>query len=114
MIRLNNTLNAWDTPEFSHVFQQEVEAIARTLLPLQEGLTISSHVTDRPVQAMILSTGEEGSFIRVKAGIFYTGIIAGCSCADDPTPIAEQHEYCVVEFCIDKQSGLATVMLVAE
>ncbi len=85
-----------------------------TLLPLQQGLTVSSHVTGRPVQAMILSAGEEGNLIRVKAGVFYTGIIAGCSCADDPTPIAEHNEYCVVEFCIDKLSGLTTVMLVAE
>ena len=114
MIRLNNTLNAWDTPEFPNVFQQEIAAMATTLLPLQEGLTISSHVTDRPVQAMILSTGDDGNLIRVKAGIFYTGIIAGCSCADDPTPIAEQNEYCEVEFCIDKQSGLTTVILIAQ
>ena len=114
MIRLNNTLNAWDTPEFPNVFQQEIAALATTLLPLQEGLTISSQVTDRPVQAMILSTGDDGNLIRVKAGIFYTGIIAGCSCADDPTPIAEQNEYCVMEFCIDKQSGLTAVKLVAE
>ncbi len=88
--------------------------MASTLLPLQQGLTISSHVTERPVQAMILSTGEEASLIRVKAGIFYTGIIAGCSCADDPTPIAEQNEYCVVEFCIDKQSAETTTVLVTE
>ena len=88
--------------------------MASTLLPLQEGLAVGSHVTDRPVQVMILSTGEEGNSIRVKAGIFYTGTIAGCSCADDPTPIAEQNEYCVVEFFIDKQSGVTTVVLVAE
>ncbi len=84
------------------------------LLPLQQGLTISSHVTERPVQAMILGTSEDADLIRVKAGIFYTGIIAGCSCADDPTPIAEQNEYCVVEFCIDKRSAETTVVLVAE
>ena len=63
---------------------------------------------------MILGTQEEAELIRVKAGIFYTGIISGCSCADDPTPIAEQNEYCVMEFCIHKQSGLATVTLLTD
>ena len=84
------------------------------LLPLQQGLSISSHVTDRPVQAMILDLSEDADLIRVKAGIFYTGIIVGCSCADDPTPIAEQNEYCVLQFGIDKTSAEITVTRVAE
>lgn len=114
MIQLNKSLNALKTSEFENVLQQEIAHLDSDLLPLQQGLTISSHATDRPVQVMILSTQEEAKLIRVKAGIFYTGIIAGCSCADDPTPIAEQNEYCVVEFCINKQSAEATVMLIAE
>lgn len=84
------------------------------LLPLQQGLSISSHVTDQPVQAMILDQSEDAHLIRIKVGIFYTGIIAGCSCADDPTPIAEQNEYCVVEFYIDKRSAETTVVLLTE
>lgn len=63
---------------------------------------------------MILDQSEDADLIRVKAGIFYTGIIAGCSCADDPTPIAEQSEYCVVQLCIDKASVETAVMQVAE
>lgn len=114
MIQLNKSLNVWGTPEFSDVLQQEIAQLDRDLLPLQQGLTISSHVTDRPVQAMILDLSEEAGLIRVKAGIFYTGIIAGCSCADDPTPIAEQNEYCVLQFCINKQSAETTVTLVPE
>ena len=114
MIQFNKSLDAWDTPEFQDVLQQEIAQLDRDMLPLQQGLTISSHVTDRPVQAMILDLSEDADLIRVKAGIFYSGIIAGCSCADDPTPIAEQNEYCVLQFCIDKQSAETTVTLAAE
>lgn len=114
MVQLNKSVIAWGTPEFKDVLQQEIAQLDRDLLPLQQGLTISSHVTDRPVQAMILDSSEDADLIRVKAGIFYTGIIAGCSCADDPTPIAEQNEYCVLQFCIDKTSAETTVTLVAE
>ena len=114
MIQLNKSLTAWATPEFKEVLQHEIEQVDAGLLPLQQGLSISSHVTDRPIQAMVLGVSEEADLIRVKAGIFYTGIIAGCSCADDPTPIAEQNEYCVVEFCIDKLSSLTTVALLTD
>jgi hypothetical protein len=114
MIQLNKSLNAWATPKFQEVLQQEIEQMDAGLLPLQQGLSISSHVTDRAIQAMILGVSEEADLLRVKAGIFYTGIIAGCSCADDPTPIAEQNEYCVLQFCIDRKSADTTVILMAE
>ena len=114
MIRFTKSLNAWTMPEFKNILQQEIAQLDRDLLPLQQGLTISSHVTSRHVQAMILDLSDDANLIRVKAGIFYTGIIAGCSCADDPTPIAEQNEYCVLQFCIDKQTAETTVTLVSE
>ena len=114
MMRLNKSLNAWATPEFKEVLQHEIEQVDAGLLPLQEGLSISSHVTDRPVQAMILDLSEDADLIRVKAGIFYTGIIAGCSCADDPTPISEQTEYCEVLFAINKKTAEAKVVLLGE
>jgi hypothetical protein len=72
MLRLNKSLNAWATPEFKEVLQHEIEQLDAGLLPLQQGLSISSHVTDRPIQAMVLGVSEEADLIRVKAGIFYT------------------------------------------
>ena len=63
---------------------------------------------------MIISVADEGSIIRAMAGIFYTGIIAGCSCADDPTPVNEESEYCEVQLDIDKATAETTVVLLAE
>jgi hypothetical protein len=114
MIRLPQSLEAWGTPEFRDVLRGEIERIDAALLPLQQGLTASSHVTDRPFQAIVLGAGEDAGVIRAKAGIFYTGIIAGCSCADDPTPIDEQTEYCVLRLDIDRTTGEATVTLEAD
>ncbi|MBU1396625.1 MAG: hypothetical protein KKE84_10890 [Gammaproteobacteria bacterium] len=114
MIRLPQSLNAWGTPAFREVFIQEVAQLDAAELPLQQGLARSSHVTERPFQAMLISASEDAGLLRVKAGIFYTGIIAGCSCADDPTPIDELNEYCVVQFDIDTTTAAATVTLLAE
>ncbi len=52
--------------------------------------------------------------VRVKAGIFYKGVIAGCNCADDPSPIDEQNEHCVVQFLIDRLTAEASVTLLTE
>jgi len=63
---------------------------------------------------MIMNASEEADFIHAKVGIFYSGIIAGCSCADDPTPISELNEYCEVQLAIDKNTAEATVTLVPD
>lgn len=114
MIRLPKSLSAWGSPEFIAVLKQEIEQLDASQLPLQKGLAHSSHVTDRPFQAMIINAHEAPGQLRVKAGIFYTGIIAGCSCADDPTPIDEQTEYCVVEFDINRTTAEAKVTLLPD
>jgi len=82
-------------------------------LPLQKGLTSSSHALDDKLKAVIISVVDEGQFIRAKAGICYTGIIAGCNCADDPSPVNEENEYCEVQLDIDKSTAGTTVILLA-
>jgi len=114
MIRLPKSLNAWGTSEFKEILKQEIEQLDARQLPLQQGLSASSYVTDRPFQAMIIGASEEAGLIRVKAGIFYTGVIAGCNCADDPSPVDEQNEYCVVQLGIDRKTAETAVMLLAE
>lgn len=114
MLRLPKSLNAWGSPAFKDVLKQEVEQLDRQHLPLQQGLSHSSQVTDRPIQVMVISVTEEAAQISVKAGIFYTGVIAGCNCSDDPSPIDEQNEYCVVQLDIDKATAESTVHLLAD
>ena len=114
MLKLGKSLSAWGSPDFKTTLTQEIEQLDPDLLPLQQGLAISSHVSDSGFQAMILKVSEDAGFIRAKAGIFYSGVIAGCSCADDPTPMSEQNEYCEVLLSIDKQTGEASVTLLAE
>jgi hypothetical protein len=114
MVQLAKTLNAWGTSAFEGVLKQEIVQIGAEQLPLQQGLSTSSYAVDNKMDVMILNVSEEAGFIRAKAGIFYTGIIPGCSCADDPTPVNENNEYCVVQLDIDKMTAETTVTLLAE
>jgi hypothetical protein len=112
MIRLTKTLNAWGTSAFEDILKAEIDQLDADLLPLQQGLSISSHVTDSPHKVIIIRVADDEGCIHIKAGIFYSGIIAGCSCADDPTPIDEQNEYCEVQIEINKKTAEAMVTLV--
>lgn len=113
MIQLPKSLNAWGTPDFTIVLKQEV-ALGAERLPLQQGLSSGNYVTDDPVSVIINSITEMENIIRVRAGIFYQGILGGCSCTDDPTPSSEINEYCEVQLDIDKFTANATVILINE
>jgi hypothetical protein len=111
---LPHTLAAWNTPDFDDAFKLEVEALDADLLPLQQGLSFTSSVADEPFQVMLLAKDETADRIRVKAGVFFAGIVGGCSCADDPTPLESQPEHCVLRFEIDSRSGETFVELVPD
>lgn len=112
-MKLPKILQRKDHPDFKNTIKQEIQNIDPELLPLQQGLSLSSYVSQNPITAIILNINEDLHTIRVKAGIFYTGIIAGCSCSDDPTPQDIQNEYCELLFSINKQSADTTVNLLA-
>ncbi len=114
MIRLPLSLAAWKTPEIKAILKDEIERLDATLLPLDQALTRSSHVSAKRVGATILRLEETPHTLRAKAGLFFTGIIAGCSCADDPTPIDDLDEYCEVWIEIDRETGEVAVSLVDE
>lgn len=111
MQRLNKSRDAWNTPDFREVFKHEAGQLGAAALPLQQGLARSSHVSGDGYDVVVLNVAEEAQRILVKAGIFYQGIVAGCSCADDPTPVDEQTEYCVLRFDIDKQTAETAITL---
>lgn len=113
MFYLSASLAAWNTPAFNSVLMQEVRSLDSTFLPLQQGLQNSSYAISDKLSIIVLVTKEESTDIIVKAGLLYNGIIAGCSCADDPTPTDETNEYCDVLFHINKLTAETTVTLVS-
>jgi hypothetical protein len=114
MIQLTKSLAAWNTPEFEKVLRIEVEQMTVQQLPLQQALSNSSYALDTGLKVVISRVSEDRRFIYVKAGIFYTGIIYGCNCADDPTPVDELPEHCDVEIEINKATSEAKIVLLGE
>lgn len=105
IIRLPESLAAWGTPEFAAVLKRELRRLGADALPLQQALTASSAVAGNDIEVMVITVGEEPACLSVRVGIFYAGIVAGCNCADDPTPVEAQNEYCELRLDIDRWSG---------
>lgn len=111
---LKKTLYSIRASAIKKIAKEEIEGIDPLLLPLQQGLTLSSYVGNTPFKAVVLNITSEKENIAVKSGIFYTGIIAGCSCSDDPSPTDEQNEYCELLFMINKQTAETSVKLLED
>lgn len=110
-LRLGRSLAAWSTPDFEAVFKHEVAQIDIHQLPLQQGLAHSSSVADEAFSVILIRAEETVDCLRVRAGILYAGIVGGCNCADDPSPLTSQPEYCELWFEIDRASGAVQVRL---
>jgi hypothetical protein len=111
MIKLTRSLQAWNTKSFSDVLKKEVSSLPADELPLQQGLTYSSVALGENLSVIILHAESDDKYITARAGLFYAGVIAGCNCADDPTPVDMINEYCEVQFCISRINGETTVTL---
>jgi len=111
MLRFTELLPLWQSPTFSARLQRLLAELDAAELPLQQGLRYGSYVSDEPRAVSLIATEDLGDRLRVRAGIHYSSIIAGCSCADDPTPVDTCSEYCEIDLEIDRRTGLAQLRL---
>lgn len=102
---------AWGTPQFGQVLRQEL-AVQAQRLPLQRALSQGSMVLDAPLTVTLLDARQQDGGVRVKVGVFFQSVIAGCSCADDPTPITPIEEYAELLLTLHLDSARATVQIV--
>jgi hypothetical protein len=112
MLRLGSALQLWGSERFEAKVKQALKDLPHHELPLQQPLQHSSQVSDEPIQVMFLDAVEFIGYNKVRVGVFYSGIIAGCNCADDPTPVDTVSEYCTLELVIDRCSAEVEVLLI--
>ncbi len=104
-------LAAIGSPEIDGVIKRELERLDPARLPLQQGLAGTNYAIENKVSAMIIRVTDSNAAVQIRAGLFYTGILSGCSCADDPTPVEAQNEYCEVVVEVDKMTRQVRISL---
>lgn len=114
MINFSSLLSAWNTPAFKSLLNAKLQQLEPSQLPLQQGLAVSSRVADSDISFMLLNAEETEQALLLTVLVFYSGIVAGDCCADDPTPVCEQPEQCTMRLTVHKPNGEAEVALLAE
>ena len=110
-MQLTNVLKHWGTDLFDRTLKAELENLTTGALPLQQATSQGGIVDDSNISALILSSKEHDNEIRIRTGVFFTEIIAGCNCNDPPI---ETSGYCLLEVVIDKTNAETQVAIISD
>ena len=112
MPSLKRTLAAWQQDAFTETLNTELNQLAAGVIPLQQCLRQGSHVVeDEDYRFMLISSEEGTDAIELKIGVFFNSVIAGCACADDPTPMDTCSEYGEFLIRLDKHNAEFTTLI---
>ncbi len=106
--RLPATLAAWGDEAFPTVLKRELASLPSGTLPLDRGAVHGGMVDDSAIAVTLLQATADADGIRLRIGVFFTELVGGCSCGDDP--VAE-NAYCELELQIDPRSAITRFSL---
>lgn len=111
MISLAQTLDYWDTDQFQQVLKHELEQLEPGTLPLTQATQQGGLVDDTDISVTVISAQDQDRSILARVGVFFTEIVGGCSCGDEPMAC---NNYCDLELSIDKQTGLTSITILED
>ena len=103
MLKLPATL-ACRAGAIEKALKRELEGLPSGTLPLHRCTTRGGYVDDSAISATVIKVEHGVDRVHCKIGIFFTEIIAGCGCGDDPFP---ENAYCELMVSIDKTTAEA-------
>ena len=109
MVTLSKSLQAWKSEQFELVLKSEILALESGSLPLSRATTQGGVVDENSVSLSVLSSDEDDASINVVMAVFFSEIVGGCSCGDDPL---EANGHCEMKLSIDKSTAMAEFTLI--
>ena len=89
---------------FEKTLKQELENLPAGTLPLEKGTNRGGFVDDSDISVTVINVAQSENSIQAKVGVFFTEIIVGCGCGDDPMP---ENAYCEMLISIDRTTFTA-------
>jgi len=111
MPKLPETVQPCNSSCFEKVLKRELENLPSGILPLEKGTNRGGFVDDSDISASVISVKQDENEVRALVGIFFTEIIVGCSCGDDPMA---ENAYCEILISIDKTTSEAEFEVLQE
>lgn len=89
-------------PTLAATIKARLEALPPDALPLHKATTQGGIVGDQPISVTVLSASEASGAIKARVGVFFTEVVGGCNCHDDPY---QANGYCELAVHVDRATG---------
>lgn len=103
-INLRHCLETTDAAELKRRLAAALGRLPTGTVPLRHGCDQGGLVDDRNISASVLGLEQTADHLTARVGVFFTEIVGGCNCNDDPLQV---NAYCVVELIIERTTGVA-------
>jgi len=103
VILLPLSLASWLADNFQATLKAELKSLPTGSLPLQWGTEQAGLVDDSDIAVTVIRSSATAEEILVLTGIFFSEIVSGCSCGDEPTITV--NAYVELQLMIDKSSA---------
>ena len=102
MLNLNDALAFRGTREFSVQLKHAIEALDASHMPLYRCVSQGGQVDASDMAVTVLDVTAVEEEISARIGVFFTEVVGGCSCGEEPF---ESPVYCELGLTINRQSG---------
>ena len=107
-LRLRQCIGLEETRAFERCLIAALRSLPPGSLPLQACCEQGGVADDRGISVSVLDMQHGHERIRARVGVFFTEVIGGCNCHDDPL---ESNRYCVLEIAIVRPHGDAEIIV---
>jgi len=101
-ISLKHCLDTTDAVDLKRRLGATLGGLPTGTLPLRHGCEQGGLVDDHDISASVLGVEQTPDHVTARVGVFFTEIVGGCNCHDDPL---QASAYCVIEVRIDRTTG---------
>ena len=105
---IDRCLAAQDTADLEYGLGELIDALPPGELPLQSCCTQGGIVDETERTISLLSVQHTDESIQARIGVFFTEVVGGCNCHDDPV---RHHAYCVVQIRINRRDANIEIAL---
>lgn len=105
-LSLRQCIGVREPGELADCLSTALRSLPPGSLPLQAGCEQGGLVDDSDLSVSILGLTRSGGETTARIGVFFTEIVGGCSCHDDPV---RANAHCMLEVVIRDADGVARI-----
>ncbi|MDZ7804096.1 hypothetical protein [Thiohalophilus sp.] len=111
MLKLLHTIEQQDTDTLIRTLKRELESGVGANLPLDQGTSEGGYSDASGLQVTVLGIDQDAQVLHARIGVFFTEVVANCSCGDEPV---HKPAYCEMMLVIDRLTGAATATVLGD